>query len=421
MNSRFLAAPAFALIAGFAGGWLARGDGDADRRADAPVAERPAGTAEAAPGLVAAPPVASKAPPIAPAPPPLGAERLRTASVSDLWDLRNAKTKPTIDEGGVDVLLARLRDSVRDGNTGLFLVVVDLLGLADSAKGDAALVEIMADVTTPLPEVTGPRFAEALLGSAAPGITAAARARCDRAIAEGNDSWTSVAGWFDLVARSGGPADFAWIESVATSTQRRNSAAEALARAGRPEALDTFRRIFATAALRGDVLAELARTQPDAAAVIVRDILSGRLLLLMIDGNEAIVSYARGAPKDRLGEVETWILGLPKETDRIGAVYAIGVLSSRGYDVSALAGTVEAPVRCLERVAAGEPVTDANRSLVVTSVNAIDYSRITWTERAARALEGAAAAVEKDGVKLGGSDLTKLAAKIRAGLAARWK
>ncbi len=344
------------------------------------------------------------------------AERIRRGTPADLYAIRDLKPPAQFDGDAVDALLVRLQACVAAGELGSCNAVVALLGQADDVRGDAALLALMQDETLDLPHPLGSGFGLALRNSPrSEAMATAARRRMERETAAGNSSWTASAGWIDLVAAHGAPADLDWVAGS-------ESAAEALARSGRPEAAERLARMAGTRDREGryvfedEAFAHLAAAAPDVAAALVAEHVG--------EGSNvrgAVTAYARHAPVERLGPVEGWLRSLTSERDRVEAAYAVQALRDRGADVSGLAAHLDAPVLFLERIAAGEALTLENRPLLNAAGYAVEYNRATWSERAARALEAAQARLQRESVTVGGPSYPEVAKIVRAGLASRWK
>jgi hypothetical protein len=415
------------ILVGCAAGWFARGAADAPSQSamsDGPppissgAAGSLAGRARATPKSVST--TTAEEPPLA--------ERLAKGTTSELARIRSADPEPVLDGASVDALVARLDAAMKGGDQKLFGVVVDLLGMANDPKGDAALVAVLADKDLDLPRPMVSSFVRALEDSSVPGIAAAARARCERNIAAGDTSWTAVDGWFALVAHSGSEADVEWLFDLGKKrSQWQQWAVGALIEADRHDGEGSIKNLFRNGVLRGDgacrdALGVLARRDPDAAAEFVRAVLHGESSQGQpMDVQDVLVAYANNAPVERLADVERWIGELSRDQDRLGAVSAIEALRGREYDTARLSSSADFAIVFIDRVADGASVTDETRHLLNKAGYAIEYNRTTWSERAASALERAADTLDRAGITVGGPDCRELAKKVRAGLKSRWK
>ncbi len=411
-----------AAVVGIAAGWFGRGWFDPGARGPVPaVAPGPAaGEERGGPGLAARPGDGATPSAAVPAPPPapLLSARIAKASPSDLVEIANSKEKPTFDAAAVDALLVRLKQSVEAGDSNLFRVVLRLLGQADDPRGDAALVALLADPGLELPRPIGNDFHDALANSAALGIAAAARARRERAKVGEEQSWIAFAGWYDLVARHGTAEDLDWLVADAESSRGgARFAMQALGRSARPEAGPLMRRLVARAGPQPDLaegIGALAKDRPEDAFRLAReDADAGK--------PGPLERFAASAPEGSLALAEDYVRGVTAEDRRIQLVRVVEALHRRGRDLTGLSAVVDAPILFLERIAAGEPISAENRPLLGPAGYAVEYSRVTWSERAARALESADARLKRDGIDVGGPDYVKVAKTVRDGLASRWK
>jgi hypothetical protein len=120
-------------------------------------------------------------------------------------------------------------------------------------------------------------------------------------------------------------------------------------------------------------------------------------------GTEGFRAYGRCVPVERSADARAQLLAVDNTAERIAAVYAVCELADRGLDVAGLEPVLLAPVEVLERGHTG----DDEDALLSRARYAIEYNRVTWSERAAAALERAG--------------YTDEARKVRAGLQSPWK
>jgi hypothetical protein len=161
-------------------------------------------------------------------------------------------------------------------------------------------------------------------------------------------------------------------------------------------------------------IGDLGESRPDDAWTLVLEAREEDTL-------ETMRQFVRKAPEATLLRVEQHLRSLPDEVLRIEAVYVVEALRRRRRDVSTLAAVVDAPVLFVERVASGAPLTEAERPLLNRAGYAIEYNRVAWSERSARALERADATLDRAGIVVGGPDYGHVAKIVRAGLSDRWK
>jgi hypothetical protein len=383
-------------LVGVAIGWFSRGAFPAAR----PEPEAGPAAADAA-GTAPVPELAAGTmPALAPAPVPAASNESSPSAPK-----RSSTVRRSVDE-----ILVDFRAAIAETDTSRFKNAVRELGEADDPRGDAALVELMADLSTPLP-VVGEELQKALTNSRADGIAAAARARLESAIERNESAWHHYQGWVDLVAAHGTEADLEWLASDAFKSQE-GWALPAIARTGHPTAAKILARRIESGGAEETTRAvgEFAKLRPDLAWPLV----------LLHPSREALSSYAKSAPLENLGPVEEHLRSLPDDEARIEAVYVVSALERRGLDVSEFATLTQAPVRFLARIAAGEPVTPRTRPLLNAAGYAIEYNSLTWTEDAARTLDAADAALDSAGITVGGPDYPYVARLVRDGIKKRW-
>jgi hypothetical protein len=285
---------------------------------------------------------------------------------------------------------------------------------SDDPRAREALVRLMADADVPSDLLRSPALANALGTTPDPAVAKAARARFERNLAAGETSWVAADTWLLLLARHGSPEEVAWIAERNESSQIRRKAIEALAASRNPAAVRHLRDALHAGRLDNALSAMLESSTEEGLRL-----LEERWQALHADPpaigepgtKEVAALWSQHAPREDAPRLVREMLRSADERRRIEAVYALTVLARRGIDVAEFEPLLLAPVVALERRAT--PREDGQHDAVGnTAVYAIEYNPITWSERAARALENAHAP--------GGSDPRKIAAKVRAGLADPW-
>jgi hypothetical protein len=120
---------------------------------------------------------------------------------------------------------------------------------------------------------------------------------------------------------------------------------------------------------------------------------------------------------ERLGELREVLESLQEPASPFQATLALEFVRQRGLDLSGFRELLEAPVRTMEQADPERPSPDLRAALF-----ALEMRRVTWSDRAARALERAAVAFRgrSDG-PVSSEELDRVAREIRAHLDARWK
>jgi hypothetical protein len=145
-----------------------------------------------------------------------------------------------------------------------------------------------------------------------------------------------------------------------------------------------------------EILEEFAQQQPG----LTFELLHERL----VAGDPRGVNvYGRCVPAERLADARALLLAIGDTAERVLAVYAVNAIADRGLDIAGFEPLILAPVEVLE----GGRDAGTEEGLLSAARYAVEYNRVTWSERAAAALEGAGYFDE--------------AHKVRKGLQSPWK
>jgi hypothetical protein len=254
----------------------------------------------------------------------------------------------------------------------------------------------------------GRQFFEWLRDSNVPGIVDAARARLEKETQENPGSRAAQQGWLALVAQHGTLADLDWIESFRKGRSGERTVIEAfVAAAQRPEVAQRVADLFQNRSRRwyGSHLATLGKTNPE----LARDLYEAGLRKPRTNESRDLArAYGDVVDPGSLERARSFLLSLPAD-ERIDAVYAVERMNRRKLDVSGLETVTVAPVEALERLAR-EPRPSAKA--LFQARYAIQHNRITWTERAAKALEEAA----RNAPRSHAASMHAIAQQIRAGI-----
>jgi hypothetical protein len=309
------------------------------------------------------------------------ATTVREATLEELDRITDEEFEVAPD--AVAELIARL-DRAREERDGkAFRALLFLLGEAGTPAAHTKLIELMADTTLAFPGApVGPAFLRWLRDSKEPGIAAAARLRIEREIEANPGSNALARGWLALVAAQGSPADLDWILSREAPGGEREAIEAFASVAERPEAVMRLQELFRTRTrpwFTGN-LRLLGEHNPEAAMELLEEgFRSPRR------GEERDLARVYGdvvRPED-LARAKSLLLNLGEP---MAAVYAIDRMHRRGLDISGLESLLSAPAEALERAAMTPGATGLYEARY-----AIERNRIVWSERAAKALESAAA------------------------------
>ncbi|MHC4730490.1 MAG: hypothetical protein ACYS6Z_07845 [Planctomycetota bacterium] len=336
----------------------------------------------------------------------LTAEKVRSASVDEL-DKFAMSEEWLVDAGAVAALMDRL-DSARgrrDWNE--FRALLTLLGKADTPEAQTKLVALMSDPNLGFHRSRmGRQFFDWLRDSKVPGIVDAARARLEKETRENPGSRAAQQGWLALVAQHGNAADLDWIESFKTGRSGERTVIEAfVAAAQRPEVAQRVADLFRNRSRRwyGSHLAALARSNPELARELFE---AGLQKPRTNEARDLARAYGDVVDPGSLERARGFLLSLPPD-ERVQAVYAVERMHRRDLDVSGLEAITVAPVEALERLARqSKPSAHA----LFKARYSIQHNRITWTDRAAKALEEAA----RNAPKAHAASMRAIASQIRA-------
>jgi hypothetical protein len=338
----------------------------------------------------------------------LTAENIRAGSVDEL-DEWSISEKWLVDAGAVSAVIDRL-DSARDQRDwNEFRALLGLLGKADTPEAHKKLVALMGDPDLGFHRSRlGRQFFEWLQHADVPGIVDAARARLEKETSDNPGSRAAQHGWLALVAQHGGTADLDWIESFKTGRRGERTVIEAfVAAADRPEVASRVAELFRNRSRRwyGSHLASLARTNPE----LARDLFEAGLQKPRTnEARDLARAYGDVVDANNVERARSFLLSLPDD-ERVQAVYAVERMRRRDLDVSGMEAITNAPIEALERLARQpKPSTSA----LFRARYAIQHNRITWTDRAAKALEEAARTAPKSQA----ASMRAIAQQIRASI-----
>jgi len=246
-------------------------------------------------------------------------------------------------------------------------------------------------------------------------IVAAARRRFRMNVKAGETSWVATDGWFKMIARHGDAEDVRWLLERKESLQIRSQALDAVGWVRSPDAAEYVARLARNGKLSDRTLGVLSEHSPGIAFPILRDRIRASMDQGQTPSRSDLQALARSTDEARIAEMRRILeeaATLPGGA--LAAVYAVQGLDRKGLDVSGLDAILDAPVAYLEALAAGGPVELADRARY-----AIEYNKITWTERAAAALEAADAALRARGWGSAG-EFGAVARKVLTSLKSEW-
>ena len=393
------------LGVGLTAGWIVFGGSDAAPRREAwrPLAAEP-GTHERTDWPTREP----DEPDVVQEPSFLTAATLRDASFDELRRLA-ANRDAVLSPDAVGALSDRLDDAraQRDWNT--FRALLTLLGRAGTPEADHKLIALMGDRDLGFYRThMGRQFFNWLKDSQVPGIVEAARTRIEAERARDPNSRSAERGWLALVAQHGSAADLDWLESLGKGRSGKKAVIEALVAAGdRPELVPRVAALFRERKRRWYAahLNTLAGNNPELAADLFKEAL---LAPRSNEGRDLARAYGKTVSEKHLEEARGFLLGLPQK-QRLSAVYSVERMRLQGLDVSGMEAVTQAPTEELERLAAAPR---KNSSKIFQLRYAIQHNKVTWSERAAKALEEAA----KNAPKGHAAALRATAQQVRAGI-----
>lgn len=312
----------------------------------------------------------------------------------------------------VDVLLNRLGTAIENGDAALFLAAVRALGKSRDPRAHARLVEVMADVSTPLPDAASYSIAQALLDSEVPGVLAAARRRF-----EASAPGPSSSAWLQLVAAHGRAEDIDWLLGAVPD---RNAAVSYVAFAKNPVAAAAFEKLLRAHPNDADALRWLpghGSTHPAESYALAMEILGRHTESSGPPDYSLLIALGQTVEPGRLAELRPFLDSMSGAKDRFPALVVVDAVRRRGLDTGMFATVIEAPTLTLETF---DPSKDA--VLVGEAAGAIKRYRVTWSERTARALEMAADRFRADETQNRlVESLDQVAGEVRAYLTSRWK
>lgn len=336
------------------------------------------------------------------------AEKVRGASVDEL-DKFAMSGEWLVDAAAVDAVIDRL-DSARDRRDwNEFRSLLTLLGKADTPEAQTKLVALMGDPNLGFHQSRlGRQFFEWLEESKVPGIVDAARARLEKEAKENPGSRAAQQGWLALVAQHGSVADLDWIETFKKGRSGERTVIEAyVAAAQRPEVAQRVADLFRNRTRRwyGSHMAALAQSNPE----LARELFEAGLRKPRTNETRDLArAYGDVVTSGSLEQARSFLLSLP-EGERLEAVYAVERMSRKDLDVSGLEAITLAPVVALEGLA--RQSKPSARALYKARYS-IQHNRVTWSERAAKALEEAA----RNAPKTHAAAMRAVAQQIRAGI-----
>ena len=336
------------------------------------------------------------------------AESVRNASVDEL-DKYAMSGEWLVDAGAVSAVIDRL-DAARDRRDwNEFRALLTLLGKADTPEAQKKLVALMGDPSLGFHRSRlGRQFFDWLRDSEVPGIVDAARARLEKETAENPGSRAAQQGWLALVAQHGTVADLDWIESFRKGRSGERTVIEAfVAAADRPEVARRVADMFRNRSRRwyGSHLSALGRSNPE----LARDLLEAGLQKPRTnEARDLARAYGDVVDPGSLERARSFLLSLPAG-ERMQAVYAVERMHRRDLDVSGLEAVTVAPVEALENLA--QQAKPSAKALFQARY-AIQHNQITWTDRAAKALEEAA----RNAPRSHAASMRAIAQQIRASI-----
>ncbi|MHC4971859.1 MAG: hypothetical protein ACYTG3_05975 [Planctomycetota bacterium] len=338
----------------------------------------------------------------------LTADKVRNASVDELNEFATSG-EWLVDASAVSAVIDRL-DSARDRRDwNEFRALLGLLGKADTTEAQTKLVALMGDPNLGFHRSRmGRQFFDWLQDSKVPGIVEAARTRLEKERQDNPNSRAAQQGWLALVAQHGSVADLDWIETFRKGRSGERTVIEAfVAAAQRPEVARRVADMFQNRSRRwyGSHLAALGRSNPE----LARDLLEAGLQKPRTnEARDLARAYGDVVDPGSLERARNFLLSLPPD-ERMQAVYAVERMSRKDLDVSGLEAVTLAPVEALEGLAQ-QPKPSAKA--LFKARYAIQHNQVTWTDRAAKALEEAA----RNAPRSHAASMRAIASQIRASI-----
>jgi hypothetical protein len=340
------------------------------------------------------------------------AETIRNGALENLWPIVNDRER-TWSDAEVAALVVRIDHAIAEKKADEFQAALRGLAQARTAAAQRKLLELMMDESLSFPHRMGRAFLEGLGDSDLPGVATAARRRFDRNVESGKTSWVAGDGYFDLIARRGSDADIEWLSSRAESGQIRHHSRRALARSDNPAAVRFVVRLIESGKGDQDLLLDFARRDNADAAPLLQRVILGEVPAAYRDLSTLLGAYGGCVSEENLEAARDFLLSLRTPIQQVSAVYAVESLRGRGLSIAGFETIVDAPVEFLERL-----TTESDRSITSKARYAIGYNRVAWSSRAAAALEFASGIAGQGSMS---KDMLEIAAKVRAGLANRWR
>ncbi|MHC4816573.1 MAG: hypothetical protein ACYTF8_00745 [Planctomycetota bacterium] len=336
------------------------------------------------------------------------AEKVRNAPLDELESFAGSH-EWMVDAGAVNAVIDRLDTARGRRDWNEFRALLSLLGKADTPEAQKKLVALMGDPDLGFHRARmGGQFFDWLSDSKIPGIVDAARARLDKETRDNPGSRAAQQGWLALVAQHGTAADLDWIETFKKGRSGERTVIEAyVAAAQRPEVARRVADLFRNRTRRwyGSHMAALAQSNPE----LARELFEAGLRKPRTNETRDLArAYGDVVTSGSLEQARSFLLSLP-EGERLEAVYAVERMSRKDLDVSGFEAITLAPVVALEGLARqSKPSARA----LFKARNSIQHNRVTWSERAAKALEEAA----RNAPKTHAAAMRAVAQQIRAGI-----
>jgi len=314
-----------------------------------------------------------------------------------------------VDAGAVSAVIDRLDTARGQRDWNEFRSLLTLLGKAETPEAQKKLVALMGDPDLGFFRARmGRQFFDWLSDSKVPGIVDAARARLEKETRENPGSRAALQGWLALVAQHGSASDLDWIEAQNKGRSGEKTVIEAyVVAAQRPEIAQRVATLFRNRNQRwyGSHLAALAQSNPELARELFEEGLKNPRTN---ETRDLARAYGDVVTAGNLEQARTFLLSLPIQ-ERLEAVYAVERMRRKDLDVSGLETITLAPVVALEDLA--RQPKPSSRALFKARYS-IQHNQVTWSERAAKALEEAA----RTAPKTHASSMRAVARQIRAGI-----
>jgi len=336
------------------------------------------------------------------------AEKVRNAPLDELESFAGSH-EWMVDAGAVNAVIDRLDTARGRRDWNEFRALLTLLGKADTPEAQKKLVALMGDPDLGFHRARmGGQFFDWLSDSKIPGIVDAARARLEKETRDNPGSRAAQQGWLALVAQHGTAADLDWIETFKKGRSGERTVVEAyVAAAQRPEVAQRVADLFRNRTRRwyGSHMAALAQSNPELARELFEE---GLRKPRTNEARDLARAYGDVVTSGNLEQARSFLLSLP-DAERLEAVYAVERMSRKDLDVSGFEAITLAPVVTLEGLARQ---SKPNARALYKARYSIQHNRITWSERAAKALEEAA----RNAPKTHAASMRAVAQQIRAGI-----